>query len=59
MEAQFKRCQRGTTIATGPETILVISGQRMWLLFCLCPKNLLEAKLKSFKLVLLAERTSR
>lgn len=56
MDAQLKRFQR-TVLATELETILVIVSQRMWLLLP-HPKNLPEAKLRSFGLISLAEETS-
>lgn len=56
MDAQLKRFQR-TVLATELETDLVIVSQRMWLLLP-HPKNLPEAKLRSFGLISLAEETS-
>lgn len=40
VEAQFKRFQRGTILATGPEAISVIFWGENVAAFCLCVKNL-------------------
>lgn len=51
IEAQIKRIQGGTILATRLETGLVIFGQKNTSSFCPCPKNLPEAELKSFGLI--------
>ena len=47
--------QRGRILESDLETILMIFLQRLWLLFYYCLKNLLDAKLKSFGLMTLAD----
>lgn len=60
VEAQPKDCQRRTTLTLGLEVIPMIFGQKKNLfVFCLCPENLPEVKLKINELVSLAEENSR
>jgi hypothetical protein len=50
-----KSCQRGTILATGlryPACDILVKNVAA---FCLCPKNLPEAKLRSFGLIFLAD----
>lgn len=55
METQLKKFQRGTITSnwTRDHSCDIMAD------FCTCPKNILEAKLKSFRLLLLAEKISR
>lgn len=48
---QIKRFQRGIIHITGQKTILLVFWQSLWLLSVLCPKNLYEGKIKSFRLI--------
>lgn len=56
--AQLKRVRGNKILAAGLKTIMIF-WQRMWLLFCPCPKDLPEANLKWFVLMALAEEISR
>lgn len=49
LEAHFQEISVGTILAKGLETTHIL--QRVWVLFALCPKNLPEAKCKSFELI--------
>lgn len=44
VDAQRKRFQRGTILATNLEPILLIFWQKMWFVFYPCTKNLSETK---------------
>ena len=55
---QLKKRQRQTVLAPGLETVLVKLAKNV-AAFCPCSKNLLEATLKSFGLMTLAEEISR
>lgn len=59
MDAQLNRFLRGIILATGLQNILVYILAKNVAVYCLCPKNLLEAKLKCFGLTSLAEEISR
>ena len=50
-EVQITRFQRGIIYTTGLKTILLVFWQNLWLFFVLCPKNLHEGKIKSFRLI--------
>lgn len=56
VDAQFKRFQRGTTLVTNLEAILVIFQQKkIWFFSYPDPKNLPETKQKSSIVISLAE----
>jgi hypothetical protein len=58
MEAQLKRLQRRTILATGLEIMLVIFWQR-YSVFCAWPKDFPKSKLKSNELISVGEEISR
>ena len=59
METQQKKFHGEGILVSGLEIILVIFQQRLLVALCPCSKNLLEATLKSFGLMTLAEEISR
>lgn len=56
MGVYFKEFRRGRILGSGLDTIPVTFWQRMYLLFVFVQKNLPETKLKSFRLMALAQR---
>ena len=58
MQALFKGYQRGSTVTAGVGGVCGVLTRNISA-FCPCSKNLPEAKLKSFGLMVLAEEISR
>ena len=46
-EVPAQEISEGKILLSGPETIFVIFWQKKMAVFCPCPKNVLEAKLKN------------
>jgi hypothetical protein len=58
MQALFKGYQRGSTVTAGVGGVCGVLTRNISA-FCPCSKNMPEAKLKSFRLMALAEEISR